>query len=64
MYFCDYFLLSPDGQYLLIQFQNSFQFKAGTMITVVLDCNTSPACSAREYLINKRPRLPKTDSYK
>ncbi len=50
--FRDHFLLSPDGQYVVVQFQTSFQFKASTRETVVLDCSTSPACSIREYVIN------------
>ncbi len=43
--------LSPDGQYVLVQFQSSYTNKADTIETVVLDCHTAPECSIREYII-------------
>ncbi len=43
--------LSPDGQYVIVQFKSSYQNKAETIETVVFDCSTSPECSIREYVI-------------
>jgi hypothetical protein len=55
----DYFLaearshynLSPDGHYVIVQFKSSFQNKAATTETVVLDCSAKTECSIREYVI-------------
>lgn len=43
--------LSPDGDYVLVQFQSSYQHKAETVETVVLDCRVGPKCSVRQYII-------------
>lgn len=43
--------LSPDGQYVIIQYKSSYQNKAETNETVVFDCSTTPDCSIREYVI-------------
>lgn len=45
------YALSPDGDYVIIQFKSSYQNKVETRETVVLDCRTSSACSIREYII-------------
>lgn len=47
----DRYILSPDGQYVIVQFKTSFQYRASTTETVVLDCSTSPECTIREYII-------------
>ena len=43
--------LSPDGQYVVVQFNSSYQNKSETRETVVLDCSSNPQCSVREYII-------------
>jgi len=43
--------LSPDGQYVVVQFESSYTNKADTIETVVLDCRTAPECSIRAYII-------------
>jgi len=43
--------LSPDGQYVIVQFKSSYQNKAETIESVVFDCSTSSECSIREYVI-------------
>ena len=45
------YTLSPDGQYVIVQFKSSYQNKADTTETVVLDCHSTPECSIREYII-------------
>jgi hypothetical protein len=47
----DHYILSPDGEYIIVQFKSSFQHKAATTETIVLDCSTSTECSIREYII-------------
>lgn len=47
----DHYILSPDGQYVIVQFKTSFQYKASTTETVILDCSTSPECTIRDYII-------------
>ena len=49
--FRDHYTLSPDGQYIIVQFKTSFQNKTATRETVVIDCSTSTECSIREYII-------------
>ena len=46
------FNLSPDGLYVIVQFKSSYQHKAETTETVVLDCRSAPDCSIREYVIH------------
>ena len=43
--------LSPDGQFVIVQFESSYTNKTDTIETVVLDCRTTPECSIREYII-------------
>ena len=45
------YTLSPDGEYVVVQFDSSFTNKADTFETVVLDCRTTPECFIREYII-------------
>ena len=45
------FNLSPDGEYVIVQFRSSYQNKAESIETVVLDCSSGPECSIREYVI-------------
>jgi len=45
------FSLSPDGEYVIVQFRSSYQNKSESIETVVLDCSSGPACSVREYII-------------
>lgn len=45
------YTLSPDGEYVVVQFESSFTNKADTFETVVLDCRTTPECFIREYII-------------
>lgn len=45
------FTLSPDGQYVIVQFKTIFANKAGSAETLVFDCRTTPECSIREYII-------------
>lgn len=45
------FNLSPDGRYIIIQFQSSYENKAETIETVVLDCSAGTTCPIREYII-------------
>jgi hypothetical protein len=45
------FSLSPDGQYVITQFRSSYQNKAESVETVVLDCSSGPKCSVREYVL-------------
>lgn len=52
MDFRDHYRLSPDGQYIVVQFKASFQYKAKTMETVVFDCTAWSECSVREYIIH------------
>jgi hypothetical protein len=51
MEYRDHYLLSPDGEYIIVQFKTSFQHKATTTETVVLDCSAATECSIREYII-------------
>lgn len=43
--------LSPDGQYVIVQFKSSFQNKLDIIETIVLDCRVDSECSVREYII-------------
>ena len=45
------FTLSPDGQYVIVQFKTVFANKADSAETIVFDCHTTPECSIREYII-------------
>lgn len=45
------FNLSPDGKYVIVQFQSNYQNKTESIETVVLDCSSVPECSVREYVI-------------
>jgi hypothetical protein len=45
------FSFSPDGEYIITQFRSSYQNKAESIETVVLDCSSGPECSVREYVI-------------
>ena len=45
------FTLSPDGQYIIVQFKSAYIYKADSVETVVFDCRTTPECSIREYII-------------
>lgn len=45
------FSLSPDGEYVIVQFRSSYQNKAESIETVVLDCSSGPECLVREYVI-------------
>lgn len=45
------FSLSPDGEYIMVQFQSSYQRKAETVETVVLDCSVGPKCSVQQYIL-------------
>lgn len=44
--------LSPDGRYVIVQFNSIYQHKQEARETVVMECSTSTACSIREYIIN------------
>jgi hypothetical protein len=41
---------SPDGEYIIILFQSSYQNKANARETVVLDCSNGTNCPIREYV--------------
>ena len=45
------FSLSPDGEYVIVQFRSSYQNKAESIETVVLDCSFGPECLVREYVL-------------
>ncbi len=45
------YTLSPDGQYVIVQFKSRYQNKADTIETVVLDCHSTPECSIRQHVI-------------
>ena len=45
------FSLSPDGEYVFVQFRSNYQNKAESIETVVLDCSSGPECPIREYII-------------
>ena len=45
------YTLSPDGAYVVVQFESSYTNKANTIETVVLDCRTTPECHVREHII-------------
>lgn len=45
------FRYSPDGDYVVIQFQSIYQNKADSRETVVLDCSNGTECPVREYVI-------------
>lgn len=45
------FSQSPDGQYVVILFQSSYQNKAESRETVVLDCSNGTDCPIRQYVI-------------
>jgi hypothetical protein len=42
---------SPDGKYVIVQYESIFQNKADTYETVVLDCRNDLNCSVREYVL-------------
>jgi len=45
------FSQSPDGDYVVIQFQASYQNKDEAKETLVLDCSNGQGCSIRQYVI-------------
>jgi hypothetical protein len=45
------FSLSPDGEYIIVQFRSNYQNRAETIETVVLDCSGVSECSVRHYVI-------------
>jgi hypothetical protein len=45
------FSLSPDGEYIIVQFRSSYQNKAETIETLVLDCSGVSECTVRHYVI-------------
>jgi hypothetical protein len=45
------FSLSPDGEYVIVQFGSSYQHKTESIETVVLDCSSAPDCTVRAYVI-------------
>ena len=42
---------SPDGSYVIIQYQSQFEHKAETNETVVFSCQTDSDCDIREYVL-------------
>jgi hypothetical protein len=43
---------SPDGNYVVVQFDTVFRNKAKAVETVVLDCQNTFECTIRDYIIN------------
>jgi hypothetical protein len=43
--------LSPDGEYVIVQYKSGYQNRTDTVETVVFDCRNDPECSIREYII-------------
>ena len=42
---------SPDGSYVIIQYQSQFENKVEATETVVLSCQTDSGCDIREYVL-------------
>jgi hypothetical protein len=41
---------SPDGEYIIVQFESSYQNRASARETVILDCSNGTNCPIREYV--------------
>ncbi len=48
----DSFRNAPDGSYVIVQFDSSFQHKAKGVETVVLRCPAPKECAVIDYVIN------------